>query len=176
MPRKLSATRKSILSYISQFRSENGYPPTVREIGEAVGLASSSNIHRHLKCLERDGYIRRREPKSPRALEVVDTIEKKNTVTFFANTHNPVLYLVQDDAMMKSRIEKGDMVIVCPGHVEDGRIALVSINGHKMVRRLYSDGNQWMLEADSKDEGPIVTSEIEVIGKVIGVINWFEGV
>lgn len=48
----------------------NGYPPTVREIGEAVGLASSSTVHSHLERMERDGLIRR-DPKKPRAIKVI---------------------------------------------------------------------------------------------------------
>ncbi|NNN20379.1 MAG: repressor LexA, partial [Acidimicrobiales bacterium] len=54
---KLTPRRKDILSFISEFLEEKGYPPSVREIGEAVGFASASSVHAHLSVLARDGYI-----------------------------------------------------------------------------------------------------------------------
>src|SRR5947209_17560080 len=59
--------QRRILEVIEEFRAENGYPPSVREIGERVGLSSSSTIHAHLKTLEKRGYISR-DPTKPRAL------------------------------------------------------------------------------------------------------------
>jgi repressor LexA len=169
---KLSTRQQNILSFISKFQFENGYPPTVREIAEAVGLASSSTAHGHLERLEKKGLIRR-DPTKPRTIELVKTAEEKDIYSFFSGLSDTTLHLVQDDAMKESRIGSGDIVIVRHGSVEDGEIALVSVGGSKMVRRLYSNGKQYMLEADAKNEGPIITSQIEVIGKVVGVLHWF---
>jgi repressor LexA len=66
----LTARQREIYEFLTRFVDERGYPPTVREIGEAVGLASPSTVHAHLANLERAGMIRR-DPTKPRALELV---------------------------------------------------------------------------------------------------------
>ncbi|MFC4557219.1 transcriptional repressor LexA [Virgibacillus kekensis] len=68
---KLSKRQEAILEYIKDEVNQKGYPPSVREIAEAVGLASSSTVHGHLARLESKGYIRR-DPTKPRAIEVLD--------------------------------------------------------------------------------------------------------
>jgi len=69
MAEALTGKRQEILEYIGQSLRERGYPPSVREIGEAVGLTSSSTVHAHLALLQRVGYLRR-DPTKPRAIEV----------------------------------------------------------------------------------------------------------
>ncbi|QHA36252.1 repressor LexA [Rossellomorea marisflavi] len=71
---KLSKRQQDILEYIKSSVKEKGYPPSVREIGEAVGLASSSTVHGHLARLESKGLIRR-DPTKPRAIEILDLVE-----------------------------------------------------------------------------------------------------
>jgi repressor LexA len=71
MVKNLSNRQRSILDFIKQEVKEKGYPPSVREIGEAVGLASSSTVHGHLARLEKKGLIRR-DPTKPRAIEILD--------------------------------------------------------------------------------------------------------
>ncbi|MFC4323344.1 transcriptional repressor LexA [Litchfieldia salsa] len=68
---KLSKRQQDILNYIKDEVRDKGYPPSVREIGEAVGLASSSTVHGHLSRLESKGLIRR-DPTKPRAIEILD--------------------------------------------------------------------------------------------------------
>lgn len=68
---KLSKRQQLILDFIKKEVREKGYPPSVREIGQAVGLASSSTVHGHLSRLEKKGYIRR-DPTKPRAIEILD--------------------------------------------------------------------------------------------------------
>ncbi|MGA2036033.1 MAG: transcriptional repressor LexA [Acidimicrobiales bacterium] len=69
MAEALTGKRQDILEYIARSLRERGYPPSVREIGEAVGLASSSTVHAHLALLQREGFLRR-DPTKPRAIEV----------------------------------------------------------------------------------------------------------
>ncbi|MBD1379316.1 transcriptional repressor LexA [Metabacillus arenae] len=71
---KLSKRQQDILSYIKEEVRKKGYPPSVREIGEAVGLASSSTVHGHLARLESKGLIRR-DPTKPRAIEILEEEE-----------------------------------------------------------------------------------------------------
>lgn len=68
---KISKRQEAILEFIKEEVKQKGYPPSVREIGTAVGLASSSTVHGHLARLESKGYIRR-DPTKPRAIEVLD--------------------------------------------------------------------------------------------------------
>lgn len=67
---KLTKRQQDILDFIKLKVQEKGYPPSVREIGQAVGLASSSTVHGHLSRLEEKGYIRR-DPTKPRAIEIL---------------------------------------------------------------------------------------------------------
>lgn len=69
MVQAITGKRREILDFIAGHVAERGYPPSVREIGTAVGLASSSTVHAHLAILEREGFIRR-DPTKPRAIEV----------------------------------------------------------------------------------------------------------
>ena len=66
----LSKRQREIYDFVLSYADRHGYPPTVREIGEAVGLASPSTVHAHLANLERAGYLKR-DPTKPRALEVL---------------------------------------------------------------------------------------------------------
>src|SRR5687767_5045177 len=67
----VSDRQRAILEYLHEYVDQHGYPPTVREIGEAVGLRSPSTVHAHLAQLERAGHLRR-DPTKPRALELAD--------------------------------------------------------------------------------------------------------
>ena len=69
--KKLSAKQQEILDYIKEETLKKGYPPTVRDICEAVNLKSTSSVHAHLSTLERNGLIRR-DPTKPRAIEIID--------------------------------------------------------------------------------------------------------
>ncbi|HEY4579304.1 MAG TPA: transcriptional repressor LexA [Savagea sp.] len=71
--KKISERQQNILNFIKNEVTDKGYPPSVREIGEAVGLASSSTVHGHLDRLEKKGFIRR-DPTKPRAIEVLDPL------------------------------------------------------------------------------------------------------
>ncbi len=67
----VSDRQRAILDYVHEYVDQNGYPPTVREMGEAVGLRSPSTVHAHLAQLERAGLLRR-DPTKPRAIELTD--------------------------------------------------------------------------------------------------------
>ena len=67
----LTKRQQEIFDFIKRYSAKNGYPPTVRDIGKAVGLASSSTVHAHLANLEKIGLLRR-DPSKPRAIELLD--------------------------------------------------------------------------------------------------------
>ncbi|MCR5120254.1 MAG: transcriptional repressor LexA [Lachnospiraceae bacterium] len=68
---RISAKQQEILDYLKDFTMQKGYPPTVRDICEAVNLKSTSSVHSHLSTLENNGYIKR-DPTKPRAIEIID--------------------------------------------------------------------------------------------------------
>lgn len=167
---KLNYRQQAILDYIKKYTLDKGYSPSIKEIGEAVGLASSSTVHGHLARLEKKGLIKR-NPSSARAIEIID---EKKRCAIFAWGNDTDLYYMHDNGMIDERIAKGDTVIVRRGYVDDGDIALVSLYGRKMVRRIYRQGKEQLLEAESKTERSILTSEAKIIGKVVGVFRLFE--
>ncbi|OEF95998.1 transcriptional repressor LexA [Desulfuribacillus alkaliarsenatis] len=75
----LSNRQTQILNFIKLEVQKKGYPPSVREIGEAVGLASSSTVHSHLAKIEEAGYIRR-DPTKPRAIEILDDLDSESLI------------------------------------------------------------------------------------------------
>src|SRR3954452_20782760 len=82
---KISKRQQDILDFIKNEVRQKGYPPSVREIGQAVGLASSSTVHGHLTRLEQKGLIRR-DPTKPRAIEVLDLDEVQTGAPFDYST------------------------------------------------------------------------------------------
>jgi repressor LexA len=88
----LTTRQQEIWQYLAQYVDEHGYPPTVREIGDAVGLASPSTVHAHLANLERAGLLRR-DPTKPRAIELVGR-RKAEPQPHVARETTPLLPLV----------------------------------------------------------------------------------
>lgn len=88
--RELTKRQQQVLDFIRSEIHRRGYPPSVREIGEAVGLSSSSTVHSHLAALETKGFLRR-DPSKPRALEVLDFRDNDSAVDFGRVSAVPVV-------------------------------------------------------------------------------------
>ena len=136
---ELTARQREIWSFVLDYTDRHGYPPTVREIGEAVGLASPSTVHAHLANLERAGLLRR-DPTKPRALELVGRekaateaaelpklpllgqiaaggplLAEQNVEDEIAvpeTLHGDFLLRVKGDSMIEAGILEGDVVVV----------------------------------------------------------------
>ena len=139
---ELTGRQREIWSFLVEYVDRHGYPPTVREIGEAVGLASPSTVHAHLANLERAGLLRR-DPTKPRALELVGPRAAKSAETVTAelpklpllgqiaaggplladqnvedeiavpeNLRGDFLLRVKGDSMIEAGILEGDVVVV----------------------------------------------------------------
>jgi repressor LexA len=136
---ELTGRQREIWSFLVEYVDRHGYPPTVREIGEAVGLASPSTVHAHLANLERAGLLRR-DPTKPRALELVGREKSAGTVTELPklpllgqiaaggplladqniedeiavpeNLRGDFLLRVKGDSMIEAGILEGDVVVV----------------------------------------------------------------
>jgi repressor LexA len=146
MPEVLTARQREILDYLRKMLSEKAYPPTVREIGVAIGLSSSSTVQNHLNTLERKGYIKR-DPAKSRALELVEkrndrreklgrivslplvgsvaagtptlaeeNIEDRIELSGGLFGEDSFLLRVRGDSMVNAGILDGDLVAVKPSH------------------------------------------------------------
>ncbi len=136
----LSKRQKAILDFIKDKVRKKGYPPSVREIGEAVGLASSSTVHGHLTRLEKKGYIRR-DPTKPRAIEILDDSDshypiKQDTIKV------PVIGKVTAGQPITA-IENIDEYFPLPSHMvnDDDEIYMLSVQGDSMIETGILDGD-----------------------------------
>lgn len=198
MKRELTPRQAMIFKYIQNVIDARGYPPSVREIGEAVGLKSSSTVHTHLVKLEKKGYIRR-DPTKPRAIEILgnnSTVVRVPIVgrvaagkpilaleniesTFplpasFINTTNDVFMLTtKGDSMIKAGIFDGDYLIVSQQHTaEDGEIVVALLNDEDAtVKRFYKEKDCIRLQPENDFLDPICSKDVTILGKVIGVVR-----
>jgi len=195
--RKTTPRQQAILDVIRDFTREHGYPPSVREIGERVGLSSSSTVQCHLRTLEKKGLIRR-DPTKPRALvsgsdsirdvvtipilgrvaagtplTAVENIEDELTLpTSFIKRSDSFMLRVKGDSMMDAAILDGDLVLVSPQPVaNNGEIVVADIEGEVTVKRFYKEENRIRLQPENKFMEPIYTDRATIIGKVTAVIR-----
>jgi repressor LexA len=194
----LSDRQRAILDFISRHCDRNGYPPTVREIGLAVGLASPSTVHAHLAKLEAAGRIRR-DPTKPRAMLVSDRrppaadparraaalplvgsvaagapVLAEEQVEDWVEAPFPGDFVlrVRGDSMVEDGILDGDMVVVRRQETaRDGEIVVARIEDEATVKRLYRDGGRIRLQPANPAYEPIVVDEAHVLGKVVGVMR-----
>ena len=129
---KLSKRQQDIFEFIKGEVKKKGYPPSVREIGEAVGLASSSTVHGHLARLESKGLIRR-DPTKPRAIEILE-IEEENTLTKYKVVHVPVVGKVTAGVPITA-IENVEEYFPLPERLvpHDEQVFMLEIMGDSMV-------------------------------------------
>lgn len=155
--KKMSARQQQILDFIKGEVRAKGYPPSVREIGEAVGLASSSTVHGHLDRLEKRGLIRRDKTK-PRAIEILsdDTvvIEDHDAVTYV-----PVIGKVTAGTPITA-IENVEEHFPLPTHmVGADNVYMLSVSGDSMVNAGILDGDRVLVRQQSTaDNGEIVVA------------------
>ena len=194
---KLSARQASIFEFIQQKLDERGYPPSVREIGEAVGLKSSSTVHAHLKQLQKKGYIHR-DPTKPRAIEIignstsivrvpvigriaagepilaVENIEDTFPLPVsFLNTSKKVFMLtVRGSSMIKAGIFDGDYIIVRQQNTaDDGDIVVALLGEEATVKRFFKEKGGVRLQPENDEMEPIKSKDVVILGKVTGVLR-----
>jgi repressor LexA len=137
----LTGRQQEIWEFIVGYVDRSGYPPTVREIGEAVGLASPSTVHAHLANLERAGYLRR-DPTKPRALELVG--HRRAHAPAAAEPIVPMLPLLGEIAaggplLAEEHVE--DYVAVPPPLSRGGDEFLLRVKGESMIKAGILDGD-----------------------------------
>jgi repressor LexA len=195
---KLTKRQQEIFDFVKRYRSEHGYPPTVRDIGRAIGLTSSSTVHAHLANLEKLGVLRR-DPTKPRAIEVLvdkakaaaatsglplvgqvaagqpvlaeENIEEYIAVPPIAGGDDGQFVLrVQGDSMKDVGIYEGDYVIVRgQDSAENGEIVVALVGEEATVKRFFREKDHVRLQPENDALEPIRTREVKVLGRVVGV-------
>ena len=179
----LTKRQKEIFDFIGKYAAKTGYPPTVREIGKAVGLHSSSTVHAHLANLEKIGLLRR-DPSKPRAIELLFDRAKKTILpgrglplVGHVAAGEPILaeenveeyieipdviggedgdYIlrVRGESMKDAGIFEGDYVVVRPAEeAADGEIVVALIGEEATVKRFYPRSRPRPAAARERDDG-----------------------
>jgi repressor LexA len=140
MAQVLSTKRKQILDCISEAVRERGYPPSVREIGESVGLTSSSTVHAHLAVLQREGYLRR-DPTKPRAIEVCYDPSSKVIVDARPIRHVPLVGEVAAGTGVLAQENVEELYPLPEDFTGTGTLFMVKVRGDSMVDAGIVDGD-----------------------------------
>jgi repressor LexA len=198
---KLTKRQEEVFEFIKRYSSEHGYPPTVRDIGKAIGLTSSSTVHAHLANLEKLGVIRR-DPTKPRALELLGQAARKVVpgpsglpVVGRVAAGAPVLaeenieeyvdvpeiaggdageYVlrVQGESMKDAGILEGDYVVVRPQDTAtDGEIVVALVGEEATVKRFFREQDHIRLQPENSEMEPIRSREVRVLGRVVGLFR-----
>ena len=161
---KLTRRQEAILDFIRKNVREKGYPPSVREIGEAVGLASSSTVHGHLERLQQKGYLRR-DPTKPRALELLDLAENHDFNLHPVN-HSTVMAPIigrVTAGIPITAVENVEDYFPLPKHlVNDDEVFLLDVKGDSMIEAGILDGDYVIVKRQSTAQnGEIVVAMTE---------------
>jgi repressor LexA len=200
---ELTDRQTRILDYIRYVTRVRNYPPSVREIGEAVGLSSSSTVHNHLNQLERRGLIRR-DPSKSRTVQLVETLQNEERhrdavavpVVGHVAAGAPILaeqniedhvilspqfaregwfaLRVRGDSMVNAGILDGDLVLVKPQQdAPDGSIVVALVGEEATVKRLDRSSGRIRLLAENPAYEPIEPAEATMVGLVRGLLRTF---
>ena len=188
MPRT-SDKAQQILDYVNQFVQQNGYAPSVREIGAAVGLRSTASVSYHLRQLQEKGILQEPGAKGrkraivtsqrPGQIPVIGVVTAGLPILAFENQEGTMPWegdprcfalRVRGESMMGAGILDGDRVVVRPQpNAEDGQIVVARIEDEATVKRLSrKNGEIWLLPENPAFD-PIDGSEAEIIGIVKAV-------
>ena len=200
---KITPKQQEILDFIKSEILNKGYPPTVRDICEAVHLKSTSSVHSHLETLEKNGYIRR-DPTKPRAIEIMDdsfyvvrhevvnvpmvgTVAAGQPILAAENIESyfpvPAEYIpnadtfmlkVKGNSMMNAGIYDGDQILVQQQtSAENGDIVVALVDNSATVKTFYKENGHYRLQPENDSMSPIIIDEVTILGKVFGVFRLF---
>lgn len=200
---KISDKQREILDYIKTEILNKGYPPTVRDICEAVKLKSTSSVHSHLETLEKNGYIRR-DPTKPRAIEIVDdnfNLTRREVInvpmigrvaagqpilaveniesyfpipTEFMPNAESFMLRVQGESMINAGIFDGDNILVEKcDTAHNGEMVVALVDDSATVKTFYKEGDHIRLQPENDFMDPIIVPDCKILGKVFGVFRLF---
>ena len=200
---KISEKQREILEYMKKEILQKGYPPSVREICDAVHLKSTSSVHAHLNTLEEAGYIRR-DPSKPRAIEILDdefSLSRREMVQIpvigrvaagepilaaeqitdyfplpaeMAPDADCFMLHVKGESMINAGIMDGDIVFVKKQETaRNGDMVVALIGEDATVKTFYRESDHIRLQPENDSMDPILVRDVTILGKVFGVIRLF---
>lgn len=197
---KLTKRQREIYEFIAEKIRARGYGPTVREIGSAFGIKSPNGVMCHLQALVKKGLITR-EANMSRAISIVDsrelepgiplagtiaagspleTYEQSERVDFESlfNREGHFALKVRGQSMIDDHIDEGDYVIVRRQETaRDGQTVVALVNGSDTtLKRFYRENGGFRLEPRNTSMEPIRSSDVKVLGLVVGVVRQVEAV
>ncbi|WP_321994271.1 transcriptional repressor LexA [Clostridium butyricum] len=192
--------QSEIYEFLKNYTENKGYPPSVREICEAVSLKSTSTVHGHLKRLEKKGLIRR-DPSKPRALEIAElSIPKKEMISipivgkitaglpilatenvedtfslpldFIKHDKELFMLRVSGQSMIKAGINDKDLAIIerCNDAV-NGEIVVALIDDSATIKRFFKEENHIRLQPENDTMDPIIVDDCSILGKLVGIFR-----
>ena len=190
MPRT-SNKAELIMAFVNEFVQENGFAPSVREIGAAVGLRSTASVSYHLNQLQAKGLLQSPGAKGrkraivtaqrPGQIPVVGVVTAGIPILALENQEGTIAWegdpkcfalRVRGDSMINAAILDGDMVVVRPQqNADDGQIVVARIGDEATVKRLYRREGKLLLMPENEAYEPIDAREAEIIGLVKAVIR-----
>ena len=160
MAQALSGKRQQILEYIGDCLRDRGYPPSVREIGEAVGLASSATVHSHLAVLQREGYLRR-DPTKPRAIEVRYDPASSDTAPAGRVQHVPLVGDVAAGTGVLAEAAVEEVLPLPQDFTGTGSLFMLRVRGDSMIEAGILDGDFVVVrQQPDADNGDIVVAGV----------------
>ena len=198
---RITQKQSEILEYIKSQILNKGYPPSVRDICQAVNLKSTSSVHAHLESLEKNGYIRR-DPTKSRTIEIIDDnfnlsrrevvnipllgqvaagqplLAVENITEYFPipSGYMPggevFMLKVKGDSMINMGIYEGDQIIVRKQNTaSNGEVIVALVDDSATVKRFYKENGHIRLQPENDFMDPIIVDDCEILGKVIGLIR-----
>ena len=194
--------QSQIYEFLKNFTENKGYPPSVREICEAVSLKSTSTVHGHLKRLEKKGLIKR-DPTKPRALEIVELSQPKReminipiigditagtpilateniqdtfTLPIDYIKHNKELFMlkVYGNSMINAGIHENDLAIIekCQT-ANNGDIVVALIDESATIKRFFKENDYIRLQPENDSMNPIIVDDCKILGKLVGLFRTY---
>lgn len=201
MRKNLTQKQRQVLDYIARHIKTCGYPPTVREIGEAVKLSSSSSVHAHLRSLEEAGFITR-EASLTRAIRIIDDESDAKSKPLIhlpiagrvaAGSPTPAIEDIEDsfplpkeflsggegfmlkvrgDSMIEDGIKDGDYVIVRRQQTaNNGDTVVALVEGEATVKRFYRENGRIRLQPANSALAPMFFDNVIIVGRVVGLVR-----
>ncbi len=195
----LTKRQAEIFEFIKRYSATHGYPPTVRDIGRAIGLTSSSTVHAHLANLEKVGLLRR-DPTKPRAIELLVDKAKRvvgapgklplvgrvaagqpllaeenvddwvDVPAIAGGGEGEYVLKVTGESMRDAGILDGDYVVVHRQEgANDGEIVVALLEDEATVKRFYRESDHIRLQPENPAMEPIRSPDVQVLGRVVGV-------
>ena len=180
-----------------------GYPPTVRDICEAVNLKSTSSVHSHLETLEKNGYIHR-DPTKPRAIEIIDdnfNLTRREVVNVpivgrvaagepilavenienyfpipaeFMPNQDTFMLRVKGESMINAGILDGDLIVVMKQDTaRNGDMVVALVDDSATVKTFYKEDGHIRLQPENDTMDPIIVDDCQILGKVFGVFRLY---